>query len=244
MKKIFAALVLFSMIFSLTGYNNIHEERFNMLEITKNAIQESTGKNVKSIDVLSFYEGEVVNGLKDIGGRIKFENENEKIFQAQFDDKTKKLLKLAIWNSYSEVFDKFKNEKPLDEVKKIETPIVEDEDTKVANKVREYVKKYLDTKIDDITVNPDFGTEKNDDYVVLVRLTWNVKNSSEQSKKMLEMYSEDMAARMYQDLPEVQELAVFWTVPYLNNGNAKISFERVSGGMRYSDKVFDGNFNR
>ena len=61
---------------------------------------------------------------------------------------------------------------------------------------------------------------------------------------MLEMYSEDMAARMYQDLPEVQELAVFWTVPYLNNGNAKISFERVSGGMRYSDKVFDGNFNR
>ena len=61
---------------------------------------------------------------------------------------------------------------------------------------------------------------------------------------MLDMYSSDMAARMYKDLPEVQELAVFWTVPYLNNGNAKISFERANDGMKYTDKVFDGNFNK
>lgn len=58
------------------------------------------------------------------------------------------------------------------------------------------------------------------------------------------MYSSDIAARIYQDLPKVQELAIFWTVPYLNNGNAKISFERSNGGMRYTDKVFDKNFNR
>ena len=214
-------------------------DRADWMKITQNEIQKETGKKIYSIDYLGFDEGKVINGVRDISGSIKFENENEKIFQAQFDDKTKKLLKLEIDFSPVQISEKNENE-----IKKVETPIAEDEDTKVVNKVREYVKKYLDTKIDDITVNPDLGTEKNDDYVVLVRLTWNVKNSSEQSKKMLEMYSEDMAARMYQDLPEVQELAVFWTVPYLNNGNAKISFERANGGMRYSDKVFDGNFNR
>ena len=61
---------------------------------------------------------------------------------------------------------------------------------------------------------------------------------------MIDMYSSDMAARIYQDLPEVQELAVFWTVPYLNNGKAKISFERTNGGMKYTDTVFDRNFNQ
>ena len=141
-----------------------------------------------------------------------------------------------------------KNEQSSPDIKEVETKnetkMPETEDMKVANKVREYVKKYLDTKIDDITVNPDLGTEKNDDYVVLVRLTWNVKNSAKTSKEMLDMYSSDMAARMYKDLPEIQELAVFWTVPYLNNGNAKISFERAGNGMKYTDKVFDKNFNQ
>lgn len=114
---------------------------------------------------------------------------------------------------------------------------------RVKNKVREYVNAhYNGTTIDNITVNPDLGTEKEDDYVALVRLTWNVKNGGKLSREMLDMYSSDMAARMYEDLPEVQELAVFWTVPYLNNGAAKISFERSNGGMRYTDKIYDRNF--
>ena len=131
------------------------------------------------------------------------------------------------------------------EQKKVETPVVETDDLVIANKVREYVKEhYSNTTVDDITVNPHLGTEKADDYVVLVRLTWSQKNSAKTTKEMLDMYSSDMAARMYKDLPKVQELAVFWTVPYLNNGNAKISFERVSNGMRYTDTVFDKNFNQ
>ena len=51
-----------------------------------------------------------------------------------------------------------------------------------------------------------------------------------------------MPGEMNIDLPEVQELAVFWTVPYLNNGSAKVSFERTEKGMKYTDKVFDKNF--
>ena len=76
----------------------------------------------------------------------------------------------------------------------------------------------------------------------MVYLTWDQKNSGNTSKKMLDLYSSDMAARMYDDMPEIQELAVFWTVPYLNNGSAKISFERSNSGMKYTDTNFDSNF--
>ena len=113
---------------------------------------------------------------------------------------------------------------------------------KIKNKIAEYAKEYTDTTIDNITINDDLGTEKEGDYVVLVNLTWNTKNSGKTSQEMLDMYSSDMAARMHSDLPEVQELAVFWTVPYLNNGSAKMSFERTEKGMKYTDKVFDKNF--
>ena len=115
-------------------------------------------------------------------------------------------------------------------------------EAKIKNKIAEYAKEYTDTTIDNITINDDLGTEKEGDYVVLVNLTWNTKNSGKTSQEMLDMYSSDMAARMHSDLPEVQELAVFWTVPYLNNGSAKVSFERTEKGMKYTHKVFDKNF--
>lgn len=121
-----------------------------------------------------------------------------------------------------------------------ETPV--DEKTKIKRKVYAYVTEYMDTTVDDVTVNEDFGTEIEDDYIVLVYLTWDMKNDGEMSKKMLDLYSSDMAARMYDDLPAVQELCIFWTVPYLNDGQAKISFERKSSGMVYTDTVFDYNF--
>lgn len=114
---------------------------------------------------------------------------------------------------------------------------------KIKAQIRSYVREYDGTSVDSITVNPNMGTDKDDDYIALVRLTWNVRNDGELSKEMLDMYSSDIAIKMYKDLPEVQELAVFWTVPYLN-GSAKISFERVESGMKYTDKMFDNNFNK
>lgn len=119
----------------------------------------------------------------------------------------------------------------------------ESEETKVKNKVQKYIDdNYTYTEIDRISINDDLGTDEDGDYIALVYLTWNQKNSGDLSKEMLNMYSSDMAARMYDDLPEIQELAVFWTVPYLNNGSAKISFERKDGGMQYTDTMFDSNF--
>ena len=114
----------------------------------------------------------------------------------------------------------------------------------VEKKVQEYIdENYTHTSIDRITLNEDLGTEAEGDYIALVYLIWDQKNSGKTSQQMLDMYSSDMAARVYDDLPEIQEIAIFWTVPYLNNGQAKISFERIDSGMKYTDKVFDSNFN-
>lgn len=121
-----------------------------------------------------------------------------------------------------------------------EAPI--DEKTKIERKVYAYVTEYMDTTVNRVTINDNYGSEADGDYIVLVYLTWDVKNSGKTSKEMLDLYSSDMAAKMYDDLPSVQELCIFWTVPYLNDGQAKISFERNSSGMVYMDTVFDSNF--
>lgn len=133
-----------------------------------------------------------------------------------------------------------------EEIEKIADDI--DSASDETEKVRKQVQKYIDdnysyTTIDKVNVNANLGTGADGDYVALVYLTWSQKNGGKLSQEMLDMYSSDMAARMYDDLPEIQELAVFWTVPYLNNGTAKLSFERKNNGMAYSDKLFDKNFN-
>ncbi len=135
------------------------------------------------------------------------------------------------------------SDEPEEEPKEKPEEEPESEQSKVEKKVQEYIDAYYTkTEIDSITVNEDLGTDVDGDYIALVRLTWNVSNSAELSKEVLDIYSSDMASRMYKDLPEIQELAVFWTVPHLNNGSAKISFERKDDGMYYTDTVFDSNF--
>lgn len=135
-----------------------------------------------------------------------------------------------------------------DTEKTVESEVTENTEISEYDKVKTQIKSYINanytnTILDDLTVNDDLGTDADGDYVVLVNLTWNQKNTGKTSQEMLDMYSSDMAARIYQDMPEVQELCIFWTVPYLNDGTAKISFEKKDNGMAYMDKVFDNNFN-
>ena len=61
---------------------------------------------------------------------------------------------------------------------------------------------------------------------------------------MLEMYSSDFAARIGSDQPAVNEVAIFWTVPYLDNANAKWAYERNGEGMYLSDNMMDSVFNQ
>ncbi len=101
--------------------------------------------------------------------------------------------------------------------------------------------EYYNTVIDGITVNDDLGTEKENDYIALVYLTWNTRNSGKLSKTVLKMYSDDLAATLAEGNDSVQEIAVFWTVPYLND-KAKCSYERVPNGFRVMDEMWGRAF--
>lgn len=104
--------------------------------------------------------------------------------------------------------------------------------------------EYTYTDIDSITINENLGTDDvDDDYIALVDLTWTQMNKGPTSKKMLSMYSEDLAAYIGEECPNVQEIAIFWTVPYLDNANAKCAYERKGEGMYEMDMMWDNAFN-
>ncbi len=121
------------------------------------------------------------------------------------------------------------------------------EDGSAQKKLQDYVVKiitenYTYTSIESISINENLGTEEKGDYTILARLTWNQKNRASTSKEMLSMYSSDFAARIGMEQPSVKEVAIFWTIPYLDNASAKWSFERVDAGMQLSDNMLDSIF--
>lgn len=102
--------------------------------------------------------------------------------------------------------------------------------------------KYRDTRVTEITLNDNLGSEAEDDYVALIYLRWTVQNGPDMTKRMIAMYSEDFAARIGTDVPAVTDVAIFWTVPYYSEETAaKYSYERRdNGGMYKTDEVWTG----
>ena len=97
---------------------------------------------------------------------------------------------------------------------------------------------YTNTTVDRISVNDDLGTENNrNDWVVLVYLTWDVRNSADTSEKMLRMYSDDLAASLANEFNNIQEIACFWEVPYLTSNTSKWAYERSGDRMYLTDNV-------
>lgn len=119
-----------------------------------------------------------------------------------------------------------------------EEPLTETEQIEVD--MREIVSdNYMETTVSQITINPNYGTEDDeDDYVALVYLVWDMKNTRKTTQEMLEMYSEDFAARIGTDIPSVSEFAVFWTVPYHDKTQTamKFTYDRKDEGMYQVDK--------
>lgn len=172
---------------------------------------------------------------------------SSKVVRALFAVTLDKSVTITPEDDYSSTTFAKETDKASDEdVKKITDQYsdADKEKEKVEKQIQAYIDEYYTyTKIDSITINPNLGTDDEKDYIALVNLTWEQKNTGKTSKKMLDMYSSDMAARVYEDLPEISELAVFWNVPYLK-ANAKISFERKKNGMAYSDTMFDKAFDK
>ena len=102
---------------------------------------------------------------------------------------------------------------------------------------------YANTVVDSITLNNNYGTDEDGDYVALIYLTWNVQNGADMTKRMIKMYSEDFAARIATDVLEVTDVAMFWTIPYHHiEGStlpeAKYSYEKHGIGMYQTDEMW------
>lgn len=98
---------------------------------------------------------------------------------------------------------------------------------------------YMETSVDRISINPNYGTEDDDsDYVALAYLIWEVKNSRKTTQEMLSMYSEDFAARIGSAIASVSEFSVFWTVPYHDETQTamKFTYDRKDEGMYQVDE--------
>lgn len=151
------------------------------------------------------------------------EHENEKD-STQLPIETTSVLEIVA----TEHEDEFTSLTEKEQIEKILTDKIEEE--------------YTSTVIERITINDNLGTEEKNDYIALVYLTWNQKNSGKTSKEMLRLYSDDLAATLANQNDTVKEIAIFWTVPYLND-SAKCSYERVNNGFAEMDMVWGKAFN-
>lgn len=121
-----------------------------------------------------------------------------------------------------------------------EEPAEMTEQEKVESAARDIVREnYVSTTVSSVSVNDDLGTETAGDYILLVDLTWDVKNSAKTTKDMLAMYSSDFAARIGENVPNVSEVCIFWKVPYYSDTETviKYSYELQDSGMYQTDKM-------
>ncbi|QRY37138.1 MULTISPECIES: hypothetical protein [Bacillus] len=98
---------------------------------------------------------------------------------------------------------------------------------------------YKTTSIEKIEINEDMGSNENNKLIALVYLSFDALNTSKTAYNMVEMYSDDLAANIGKDNDTVNQIAVFWKVPYIDEEEtvAKFSYERSGEQMKITDKV-------
>ncbi|MGE6627212.1 hypothetical protein [Bacillus pumilus] len=98
---------------------------------------------------------------------------------------------------------------------------------------------YKAASIEKIEVNQDMSTDQDNKLIALVYLSFDFKNSAQTSYNMVEMFSDDLASKIGTDNNTINQIAVFWKVPYIGEDEtlAKFSYERSGEHMIITDKV-------
>lgn len=154
------------------------------------------------------------------------------------------LLTLGVKLSPDETNQQIESEK----VNSIQIEKIQDSDDlktktkkEIKNSIISRVKdQYEETDILSIDVNENLGTEENkDDYIVLVSLKWNRMNKIERTKKTIEMHGDDLAATL-SSRKEIEEVIVFWEVPYMKEGSnfSKMTYVRNGKNMQIERKDY------
>ncbi|MGL4569638.1 MAG: hypothetical protein ACRCVJ_01070 [Clostridium sp.] len=192
-------------------------------------------------DLVSEYKSELANKDIKINELQSKVDEAKPWFEKQEEDRKIQEAKLAEEKVKKEAEEQAKEAKEAEEKAKKEAKeeaealakgVTTDAVKKTADSI---IKKELDDKVtnttlDSLQVNENLGTDSNKDVVVLANLSWSTKNSEKTTKKMLEMYSEHIAAILAPELAEGSEIALFWKAEYtglnikhsyyIKNGNA------------------------
>jgi len=136
--------------------------------------------------------------------------------------------------------DKEPKEKDDSDDKKEEKKPTETKGSKIEKVVKGVVDSDLNrTTINELTINEDASVDE-ERYIVLVNLKWDVKNTANMTKDMLDMYSDHLAAKLADD-KNVHELVIFWEVPYHKEGDTilKKAYQNENDGMYLSDENKD-----
>lgn len=98
---------------------------------------------------------------------------------------------------------------------------------------------YKAASIEKIKINQDMSTDQDNKLIALVYLSFDFKNSAQTSYNMVEMFSDDLASKIGTDNNTINQIAVFWKVPYIDEDEtlAKLSYERSGEHMIITDKV-------
>ena len=103
-----------------------------------------------------------------------------------------------------------------------------------------YFEKILhSSELDRVTINPNYGTDEQGDYIALVYMNYNDIHSSMPSvdKDVAVRVSDTIAMAIEYDCPEVVEMTVFWNfVEY--NLTGKVTFTIDDDGSHFENAMF------
>lgn len=113
----------------------------------------------------------------------------------------------------------------------------DEEIEETANKIIE--QNYNQTTVNKITVNENLGLNDGS-YIVLPYLKWDAMNNSKRTKRLIEMYSDDLAANLAKE-GDISEITVFWEVPYHLEGKnvAKFTYTKNGDSMSIGERWYD-----
>ncbi|MCT4593186.1 MAG: hypothetical protein N4A57_02780 [Anaeromicrobium sp.] len=102
-----------------------------------------------------------------------------------------------------------------------------DRESEIETTIRDkfYSEDYTNAKLSSITINENLGTDTSDDYIALVYIKFDIKNSRETGNKIMRMYSDDLVAKVAElGITDISEAAIFWEDEY-NSRSVKYSYE-------------------
>ncbi|MGH0421947.1 hypothetical protein [Bacillus cytotoxicus] len=96
--------------------------------------------------------------------------------------------------------------------------------------------KITNADISKIEVNEHLGTQEDGDYIALIHLKYNPKNSKETTLKLIDVYNNEIGAQLAEK-KEIQEATIFWEVPYIKEDMnvVKASLQRNGDNMVFKD---------